>query len=272
MIGAVLRVEGWLRRFSWIEVSGDKECLQCSVLGEFTVLEKKLTLLQGNDASVRFSCPICGFKAVGVVAVDGSEPEPVRHPGSNLHAVPRKPVYNSPAIFDPMESLPQPQEEVYEPPKTDAEAIERAYGEVPDSAGFFERIRHAFLTVAHEVTSGDWRAVPRFTQNSMKLGDVETVDVTVEYLHGDEIIFTCTYPSTAGMPDMEREQRDLHASCKAAIMGPRVMPSMPSIRNPPRGPVAIIPGAWGQGNMGVDNDPVGDPVRQKIMASFRGGG
>jgi len=61
--------------YRWTEVSGVRECVQCLALGETTVLEKKLTLLSGNDASVKFSCPVCGFVAVGIVSVDGSEPQ-----------------------------------------------------------------------------------------------------------------------------------------------------------------------------------------------------
>ena len=147
-----------MRRFSWIEVSGEKTCVQCECLGEHSILKRSLKLLEGNDAAVRFECSACGFLAIGIVSVDGSEPEP------QAARQPAKAAHNRPAIIDPLYTSP---ETPYVPPKSDAEALEMAYGNVLPSNELQAILENGYPA---DVAAGSWRAVRRITPHEPENG------------------------------------------------------------------------------------------------------
>ena len=169
-----------MRRFNWYEVSGEKTCLACECLGEHSVLKRTLKLLEGNDAAVKFLCESCGFVAVGVVSVDGSEPEPVRRAA--------KPAVNCPAIQDPFEDFPKPVDETpYVEPKSDKEALERAFGEMISGEELRSIVENGY---PGDVTAGDWRAERRIHVTDLEMGEEKITEVLVEFVHAGTVVFS----------------------------------------------------------------------------------
>lgn len=260
-----------MRRFSWTEVSGARDCVQCLALGMESVLQRELKLIQGNDASVKFSCKNCGFTAVGVVAVDGSEP--VQEPGRKPSGRPDL-GYQQIKLSDKLPLLPDPlatpEDETYVPPKTDAEAIERAYGKIVPPDEFIAIVEQGYVD---KVESGNWKAERRISPTRIQMGDQEIVDVLVEFVHNGDVIYSCKHSSTSGIPDLEAEERAVRESCLLAIRGPVRGPAAPLARSMPRGPVAVIPGGAGMPAR-VAQTPVDDEdaaTRAALMRSFTGG-
>ena len=254
-----------MRRYHWTEISGEKDCLTCATLGEVNMLKRKLTLLQGNDASVKFSCSVCGFVAVGVVAVDGSEPAQAEPSGTR--GMSRRAPAATVALPDPLAT---PEDETYVPPKTDAEAIERAYGKIVPPDEFIAIVEQGYV---EKVESGNWKAERRITPTRIQMGDQEIVDVLVEFVHNGDVIYSCKHSSTSGIPDLEAEEKAVRESCLLAIRGPVRGPAAPLARSMPRGTVAVIPGGAGMPAR-VAQTPVDDEdaaTRAALMRSFTGG-
>ena len=257
-----------MRRFHWSEISGDKDCIQCACLGETSILTRKLTLLQGNDASVRFYCEICGFSAIGIVSVDGSETTPADVIQEIRGKITPKPRFNRPAITDPLETPVN-----YVPPKTDAEAVRMAFGEVSNPEEFQRIIEGAYDTEIEIETPGGapWRAERRITPTHIKMGDQEVVDVLVEFVNKTVgVVFSRKHSSTEGLPDMDRELKDLRESCLAVVRPPAPVVQRGNRSSVAQGPVAVQSNGWGSSASVVNNGP--DPVREKLMSAFRGGG
>jgi hypothetical protein len=253
-----------VRRYHWTEISGVKDCLTCATLGESSILQRKLTLLQGNDAAVKFACPLCGFTAVGVVAVDGSEVSQDAPSGASglSRRAPAPPV-------DFPDPLVTQEDETYVPPKTDAEAIERAYGKIVPPDEFIAIVEHGYVD---KVESGNWKAERRISPTRIQMGDQEIVDVLVEFVHNGDVIYSCKHSSTSGIPDLEAEERAVRESCLLAIRGPVRGTAAPA-PNRPRGPVAVISGGAGMPAR-VAHTPVNDEdaaTRAALMSSFTGG-
>ncbi len=251
-----------MRRFNWYEVSGEKTCLACECLGEHSVLKRTLKLLEGNDAAVKFLCESCGFVAVGVVSVDGSEPEPVRRAA--------KPAVNCPAIQDPFEDFPKPVDETpYVEPKSDKEALERAFGEMISGEELRSIVENGY---PGDVTAGDWRAERRIHVTDLEMGEEKITEVLVEFVHEGTLVFSRKHSTVEGKPDIESEKKALRESCMDAIR-PRSAAPAPAPARAPRGPVAIQPMGY-SGIPLVDNnrpDTGDDNVRASLLRSFQGG-
>lgn len=250
-----------MRRFGWAEVSGDKDCLQCSVLGETSILKRELRLLHGNEASVKFSCPVCGFSSVGVVSVDGSEVEPIT---IARRALPKEPPrYNAPEIADP---LTKPE---YKAPKTDAEALSMAFGEMLEPEDFIQLVGEAFEP---QIKSGDWVAKLHKTPTTIEMGSIKIANLLVEYIHPVEgTVWQRMFSSKEGTPDVQAEMDAAVSTCLALIAPPKMPRAQPSRASVPRGPVQVIPNGY-NGIPEVGRAGNGDVVRDRLLASFQGGG
>lgn len=257
-----------MRRFHWTEISGEKDCPQCACLGETSILKRDINLLQGNDAAVKFTCEVCGFKSFGIVAVDGSD-----DPTPSVHKPSHKTQFNLPSIPDPLAVDPKPAPD-YKPPKTDEEAVQMAFGKLTDADEFVQLVTEMFdeaVEIGDPGQPGYWKAVRNVTPTHIRMGSIETVDVQVEFIHATQgSVFTRSYPSTAGLPDVDKELADLKNSCLFVARPPTPSRSVPNRAGAPAGPVGIVPGAWGQGSAGVLPDS--DPTRQRLLSAFRGGG
>ena len=254
-----------MRRFSWIEVSGARDCVQCLALGMESILEREVNLLQGNNASVRFSCSACGFVAVGTVAVDGVEPS-YKGPATNK-APSSTTTYNAPSLPDPMETLPEAEQ-----PKSDAEAIARVFGAILPPDEFFECLKQGYPTEVK--AENGWVARPRFTPTKVSMGTETVMDVIVEYVHDGATVFERKHSSTEGYPDIEAEKKALWETCVAAIRGPRQTTGLPvPPARQPRGPVNCVSNGWGS-EAGVVNEPAGAQdaaLRAGLLRSLQGG-
>ena len=197
-----------------------------------------------------------------MVAVDGSEETelPVQRGMSRRAPAPTV------VLTDPLAVADDPN---YVPPKTDAEALQRAYGEMVDPEELLAIIQNGYPS---EVTAGQWKATAQFTPNRIKMGQEEIMEVLVEYVHDGAVVFSRNHSSTEGVPDIESEKNSLRKSCDAEIRGPRMPVASAPVSSAPRGPVAVVPGGWG-GQATVDNGGgQDDRVRSGILSAFRGGG
>jgi hypothetical protein len=246
-----------MQHFRWTEISGEKDCITCASLGEHTILHRKITLLEGNNASVKFWCDVCGFVSLGVVSVDGSEPqnsETSRSGGAHLLSLPDPLAYTDPA----------------KQPKTDEEAMKMAFGEViaPDSL-------EAILTNEYpqSVEIGKKTAKSMMTPYSINMGDHPVHGFVIEYELDGEIVFSRRHMETEGVPDMEAERKALQETCLSAVL----RPTLPARRAapPPRelqGPVVIVPTGYNSSPV-VENTAASDDdakIRSSLMNAFRG--
>ena len=246
-----------MRTFSFLEASGEKDCLCCAALGEHTILNRKVTLLEGNKASVKFECPLCGYETLGLVSVDGSElgpSEPSRPGRATLLSLP-----------DPLKV-----DDPSKMPKTDEEAMQMAFGETIDSDSL-----EAILTNGYpqSVEIGKRSARRTMMPYSKNVGERPVHGFVIEYDMDGEIVFSRLHMETEGTPDIDSELKALQESCLSAVRRP-TMPVRPKAppQSAPQGPVCVVSNGYNASPSVASGPSSNDQIRSGLLNAFRGGG
>ena len=246
-----------MREFDYFECSGPRDCLQCAVIGEYSVLGRELTLLRGNVAKVKFFCSTCGFLMVGVVNVDPQEKTREEQLEEEIEASPltKRPLtVRASELRAANQALrthrPQPAPVEEKEYSSDDEALHAVYGGMVSEEELQRALEDAF---PDPMEFGTTRAERRITPISRRMGARGNMaGFNVAYYVGEQNIEGQAgraggdYMCADGIPlDLDQDAKEAWGTFKNATTRP--VETIP-IARPPRRP---------RGAVGIDANPGG---------------